>query len=269
MPQSVDSLPPPAVEWRRESDNERRERLERAGVLNSVPAQSPLAGSKGAGLQDSATAATSRFVGQVQEHSEKAKKQYTWWWGVDLARWHPVKSPRETSTFSDGSFGLFVELTHPTWNTGNFQIGFGPKAVFYHGGQYARLDDPLFQGNGYAKFVSSELGLAAQFTRWNDTPHNAAHGFWSTCFYYLPVRWITAEASSSANMIARSDTYSRTSLSLPGVGLQFATGYAWNSFAKAELFAALQGAWPLQFRSRVGIQLSLALTNDEIFFATP
>ena len=164
MPQALDSLPPPAVEWRRESDVERRERLERSGVLSPQPK-----GVKGPGNSSSASSgsgawAVEKFVAAAQAQRNAAKNSYSLWCGVDLARWHSIKSPFGTSNVTDGSFGLNFEVTHPQWQIMDAQLGFGPKAVFYHGGQYANLNEPPFSGRGFARFSSGEFGLQATLT---------------------------------------------------------------------------------------------------------
>lgn len=268
MPQSVDTLPPPAVEWRRESDNERRERLERSGVLPPETLSNPSNDAFKA-KTESPSWAPKELLSQAKEHKESTKKQYIWWWGADLGRWWALKSPRETRTITDGAFGINVELTHPQWMAGNFQFGLGPKAIFYHGGQYAKLQEPGFIGDGYAKFVSSELGLALNFTKHSEELENYLPGFWSMQLFYLPARWIQAEPSTNARMIVRSDTYSRTSLSLPGLGFQLSSGFAWSSMIKVEAFAAVQAAWPLQYRGRAGVQMSMALTSPSLSLVGP
>lgn len=267
MPQALDTLPPPAVEWRRESDNERKQRMERQGVLS--PPAAPSKGIEPAAMGASTTSAPERLLSQAKTQKETSKKSYTYWWGVDLARWNAIKAARGTRTVTDGSFGLSLETTHPVWRLLNAQFGFGPKAIFYHGGQYAQLSNSPFQGFGYAKFSSSELGLFAALTDRADETQSDWRGFWSSSFFYLPVRWISAEASSSASMISRSETYSRTSLSLPGLGVQMSIGFDWNSLVKVEVFASVQGAWPLQLRSRAGLQMSMALTSQDFFLAGP
>jgi hypothetical protein len=269
VPQALDTLPPPAVEWRRESDNERKQRMERSGVLS--PPAAPLPGNEPAAMGAPSTSswAPQQLLSQAKTQKESSKKSYTYWWGVDLARWNVIKAARDTETLTDGSFGLSFEMTHPNWRILDAQFGFGPKAVFYHGGQYAKLSNSPFQGFGYAKFSSSELGLFASLTDRADETQSDWRGFWSSSFFYLPVRWISAEASSKASMIPRSDTYSRTSLSLPGLGVQMSIGFDWNALAKIEAFAAVQGAWPLQLRSRAGLQMSMALTSPDLFLAGP
>ncbi|MBM3381241.1 MAG: hypothetical protein FJY29_02255 [Betaproteobacteria bacterium] len=261
MPQALDSLPPPAVEWRRESDDERRERLEKSGVLNPQVKPAQGSGTPAAPGASSSWWTPDKFVADAQEQKKTSQKFYTLWCGVDLARWNPVKSPRDTRNVADGSFGLNFELTHPQWRVLNAQFGFGPKAVFYHGGQYAKLNEPPFSGSGYARFSSGELGIQASLTQRADETQSDWVGLWSWSFYYLPVRFIEAESTSSVSMIPRSDTYSRTALSLPGIGLQTALGFDWNSLLKVDMFAGIQGAWPWQLRSRVGLQFSMALSH--------
>ncbi|MEN9528860.1 MAG: hypothetical protein RI932_733 [Pseudomonadota bacterium] len=266
MPQALDSLPPPAVEWRRESDKERQERLERSGVLNPTEKPSQMSGAASPSGSAASSWMPEKFTAEAKAQKSAAKKFYTLWCGVDAARWASLKTPRDTRTVADGSFGLNFELTHAQWRIWNAQLGFGPKAVFYHGGQYAKLNEPPFSGNGYARFSAGEVGLHATLTRRAEESPGEWAGLWSWTFYALPVRFIEAETTSSSSMIPRSDTYSRTSLSLPGFGLQTAFGFDWNSIVKADVFAGVQGAWPWQIRSRFGVQLSMALIHDD---ATP
>jgi hypothetical protein len=264
VPQALDSLPPPAVEWRRESDDERRERLERSGVLSPQSKTSQSDGKPSSPETASGSWRAEKFVAAAQAQKNTSKKAYSLWCGMDLARWKAIKSPRGTQTVADGSFGLNFEVTHPQWRIWDAQLGFGPKVVFYHGGQYANLNEPPFSGMGFARFSSGELGLQATFTQRASETQSDWVGLWSWTFYYLPVRYIAAERTSSSRMIPRSDTHSRTALSLPGMGLQTSLGFDWNSIFKVDVFAGVQGAWPWQVRSRVGLQLSMALTQDDM-----
>lgn len=263
MPQSLDSLPPPAMEWRRESDEERKQRLERAGVIQPPPAAAA-ASSNSSVLLDKEANPVERLKQQVAINKEKSRKSYLFWWSADAARWRAVRSPRDTSTMADGSWSLGLELTHPEWILAGAQFSFGPKAVFYNGGQYAKLSDPFFTGNGYANFSVSEFGFSASLTDFLSEPDGAVRFFWTSGVAYAPLRWVIAERTSSAATILRSDTYSKTALNLPGIGLQASIGVDWNSLLKIEAFAGIHGAWPVQIRLRTGVQLSMGLSVDAL-----
>lgn len=205
---------------------------------------------------------------QVAKNKEKSKKSYLFWWSADLARWKALRSPRDTSTLADGSYSVSAELTHPDWTFSGFRLSFGPKAYFFNGGQYAKLADRFFTGNGYADFNSSEVGMMASLVRFSDFGSSDLNWLWSLTASYAPVRWVKAFSASSANMIPRSDTWSRTGLNLPGVGFQSGVGFEWNALLRAELFAGVQGAWPWQVRLRTGVQLSMGLPVEEVPLAS-
>ena len=267
LPPSLDSLPPPSVEWRRESDEERKERLENAGVLATKP-------DTGAPSRDNSVSRTvgNSFVeqlkNQIAANKEKAKKSYLLWWSGDLAGWKSIRTPRDTSTVADGSYSVSVELTHPDWTFSGLRLSFGPKAFFFNGGQYAKTVDPFFTGNGYADFNSSEFGLCAGLTNYPDNATGEFNWIWSMGTAYAPVRWVKADRTSEAALISRSDTFSRTALNLPGLGFQVGLGFDWNSLVKMEVFAGFHGAWPWQVRLRTGVQLSLGLPLDEVPLAS-
>jgi len=265
VPQAMDSLPPPAVEWRRESDDERKARLEKAGVLSEQPAAQGRTNS----IENSQLPAKGwvpqKLNQQAQAQKEQSKKSAVIWWGCDAGRWYSLKSPRDTSTVTDGSFGLSVELTHPGWIVAGAQFGFGPRVVFFNGGQYAKLQDGIFEGTGYADFSASELGAAASLSnRSNESSTDSLSARWSVSALYLPVRWISASGSTVGNMITRSDTHSKTAVNLPGFGVQLSAGFDWNSLLRVEAFSGVQAAWPVQYRLRVGVQTSMGLTSNAL-----
>lgn len=264
MPQSLDSLPPPVVEWRRESDSERKARLEKAGVLEKEVPESPEV-QRRLMWQKASNSTPLRLLLESKEQKEIAKSSYLFWFGMDFGPWRAMKSPHNTTTVPDGSSGLNFEITHPSWIWMGAQLSAGIKGVFYQGGQYARLKDSIFEGNGYAQYSSTELGPAVSFSRHPAEGTDSGRGLWTVGFFYTPVRWITAERSSLFGMIDRSDTYSRTSLSLPGFGFQLAAGYEWNALVKTELFSSVHGAWPWQLRQRYGVTLAVALASKELF----
>lgn len=261
MPQMPDSLPPPAVEWRRESDEERKQRLERAGVLQP-PAAAQSGAEAGKRSLPESTPAIERFKQQVESFKQKAKKSYLLWWTADMARWSALRSPTNTRTLGDGSYTLGAELTHSDWNIGDSRFSFGPRAFFYNGAQYAKLSDPFFTGDGFATFSSSELGLAANFSYSGDEAESGLRGLWVVGFAYTPVRWVSAETKSSAPMIPRSDTFSRMGINLPGLGFQAEFGADWNSLIRFGVFAGVHGAWPFQVRLRTGVRLSMGMAID-------
>ncbi|MEN9825687.1 MAG: hypothetical protein RI953_1432 [Pseudomonadota bacterium] len=267
MPPSLDSLPPPSVEWRRESDEERKQRLEKAGVLQTKPDAGSFSREPSA-IKPAGNSVIEQLKNQVVANKEKAKKSYLLWWSADLAKWKAVRTPRDTSTLADGSYSLSVELTHPNWTFSGFRLSFGPKALFFNGGQYAKTVDPFFSGNGYADFNSSEVGLSAALTNYSEDAVGELNWIWSLAAAYTPVRWVKADRTSSAALISRSDTWSRTALNLPGLGFQLGAGLDWNALAKVEVFAGLHGAWPWQVRLRTGVQLSLGLPLDEVPIAS-
>lgn len=258
MPQTLDSLPPPAVQWRRESDEERKQRLERAGIVEPHPAPK-VRPEEGAAIVVDKTSVVARLKEQVVANKEKTKKSFLIWWSADAAKWRALRSPTNTSTLGYGSFSVGAELTHPEWLIGTTVFSFGPRAVFYNGGQYAKLSDPFFEGNGFANFSSSEIGMAATFTRFGDESSYGLRWLGATGIAYTPMRWISAEASNSASMIARSDTWSRTAISLPGLNVQAEVGADWNSLIQAGVFAGVHGAWPFQIRLRTGLRLSMGM----------
>ena len=257
MPDGIQDLPPPAVEWRRESDDERRQRLMRSGIVqpNGVSANE----SSSPDSLAPANARHSTLSNQIEQLRQVSANGLSSWLGLEAARWTAIKSPKKTSTVSDGSFGLNLELTRNSWRWRGFRLGFGPAVVFYHGGQFAELSSSPIRGQGYADFSSSELGAFASFVRIPEVPVSRLQSYTSLSVSYLPVRFISAQSQSLGRMINRSDTYSRTSLSIPGVGLRLAAGMEWGPVVKSEVFYGLQGAWPLQLRSRVGLQVSMGL----------
>jgi hypothetical protein len=178
---------------------------------------------------------------------------------ADAAHWRALRSPTNTSTLADGSYSVGSEITHPDWLVGSAIFSFGPKAFFYNGAQYAKLTDPFFKGNGFANFSSSEIGLAANFTRYASESESGLSWLWAAGFAYTPVRWVSAEEKSAAAMIPRSDTYSRTAINLPGLNIQAETGADWNSILQIGLFAGVHGAWPFQIRLRTGLRLSMGM----------
>lgn len=262
MPQGIQDLPPPAVEWRRESDDERRQRLIRSGI---VPSSEPdaRANTETSGSSAPSAEPQNALLNEIERTKKNEDRALYVWFGTEAARWTPLRSPKNTSTVSNGSFGLSLELTRTAWRWKKFQIGFGPTVVIFNGGQFANLEASPIQGQGYAEFSSSELGGFVNFVRNGQTGESRWQPTFSLRTSYLPVRMITAESQSFGNMIARSDTYSRNSLSIPGLGLRLAAGIDWGRFLKAEVFYALQGAWPLQLRGRVGIQVSMGLSIQD------
>ncbi|MEY4064222.1 MAG: hypothetical protein RIR26_430 [Pseudomonadota bacterium] len=266
MPQSLDSLPPPVVEWRRESDGERKARLEKSGVLEpeKVPVETPEAQKRLMQLK-AAHSTPLRLLLESQEQKESAKTSYLIWMGMEFGPWRSLRSPRNTSTVPDGSSGLSLEVTHADWVWKQTQLSFGVRGVFYQGGQYARLKNSIFEGDGFAQFSSSELGPSLAISRMSDQDSSSGRGIWSASFFYTPLRWISAERTSYFGMIDRSDTYSRKSMSLPGLGVQIGAGYEWNALIKTEIFSSVHGAWPLQVRQRYGATLAVALTSKELF----
>lgn len=262
MPQGIQNLPPPAVEWRIESDSERKQRLMRSGVLQKPPDQATP--SKDAGTS-SPVETFSREINELNRRPDGQKANQSsdllFWFGLDAARWYALRSPKKTSTVTDGSYALSLEIRRADWSWAGAEVGFGPQAVFYHGGQYAPLTGSPLQGQGYADFSSSELGAFLAATRVFKQSGSGWRNFASIGISYLPVRWISADSNSLTGMIARSDTDSRVALSLPGVGARLALGCDWSRFLKGEVFYSLQGAWPLQLRGRFGVQFSLGLVH--------
>lgn len=258
MPSTLDSLPPPTVELRRETDEERKNRLERAGVLesSSMPELSTRAGRANVGGDDGIV---ERLKRQGKSHSQISRESYFLWWTSDLAWWRALKSPTGTRTLADGAFSLGAELTHPEWTLSAFRLSVGPKIFFYNGAQYARLSDSIFTGNGFAQFNASELGMSATLVDIAQNSTEAFRGFWDIGMSYTPVRWVKAQKTSSAATIQRSDTYSKTALNLPGVGLQIGFGFDWNSMLRVEAFSGVHGAWPPQLRLRTGLQFSMGI----------
>jgi hypothetical protein len=266
LPQSPDSLPPPAVEWRRESDAERKQRLERAGVIDSKPAAATFS-PKSSPPSETVVLPVERLKEQLIQNQQKVKKAYLLWWSADAARWRALRSPRDTSTLADGSWSVGFELTHPDWSTGGMRYSLGPKAFFYNGGQFAKLNDPFFVGDGYADFSASELGLSASFMKIPDFSEGLFAWQWSAAVAYTPVRIITAERTAGAAVIPRSDTASKTALNLPGVGLQLGFGADCSSLFRFEAFAGVHAAWPVQLRLRTGLQISMGTSVDALPFA--
>ncbi|MEY2987407.1 MAG: hypothetical protein RJB13_928 [Pseudomonadota bacterium] len=261
MPQSIQDVPPPTVEWRRESDDERQQRLMRSGIVQP----SVLSEKKGGTAENSTQvrSSTDAFLNEISKLNQSVNQNTHYWFGIDLARWNAVKSPKNTSTVSDGSFGLNIEVTRSDWRWKGFRLGFGPAVVFFNGGQFAELTESPIRGQGYADFSSCEFGGFANFVRIPEVPTSRWQSYYSLTTSYLPVRIITAESQSFGRMNLRSDTYSRTSLSVPGLGLRLSAGMDWSQFVRSEIFYALQGAWPLQLRSRVGLQVSMGLTVQD------
>lgn len=257
MPQGMQDLPPPVIEWRRESDDERRQRLMRSGVL---PVKQSEASAAVSGAPVNLNPARGDFINEIDNLRMDAAPLSVYWFGVDAARWSSVKSPRGTKTVSNGSFGLSLEITRRNWSWRGAQLGFGPQALFYHGGQFAALSQSSFQGNGYADFSSTETGVFVNLVRRQDSLASRWQNFLSTSVFFLPVRWISAHSKSSGSMIARSDTHSRVALSLPGLGARVGGGTEWGQFVRGEIFYSIQGAWPMQLRSRVGLQISMGLS---------
>lgn len=203
-----------------------------------------------------------RLKQQLIQNQQKAKKSYLLWWSADAARWRALRSPRGTSTLADGSWSLGFELTHSDWSTGGMRYSLGPKAFFYNGGQFAKLNDPFFKGDGYADFSASELGLSASFMQTPEPSDGLLAWQWSAAVAYTPVRIITAERTAGAAVIPRSDTTSKTALNLPGVGLQVGFGADCSSLFRLEAFAGVHAAWPVQVRLRTGLQFSMGTSVD-------
>lgn len=267
MPQGIQDLPPPAVEWRRESDDERRQRLIRSGIVQpNGPVQPDGVSGQGSGLREGVSPVQlqkNELFNEIDNLSKSVRQNLHYWFNLEAARWSAMKSPKKTSTVTNGSFGLSVEVSRSAWRWKGFDLGFGPTVVYFNGGQFAELVNSPIQGQGYADFSSCELGGFVNFVRSSEGATSHWHPFFSVTTSYLPVRFITAESQSLGGMNARSDTYSRTSLSLPGLGIRLSVGGELSRFAKGELFYGLQGAWPLQLRSRMGVQISMGLTAPD------
>lgn len=260
MPQGMQDLPPPVIEWRPESYDERRQRLMRSGVLPVTQSEASAAVS---GAPVNQTPARGNFIDEIDSLRKDAAASSVYWFAVDAARWRSIKSPRGTKTVSNGSFGLSLEITRRNWRWHGAQFGFGPQALFYHGGQFGALSRSLFQGNGYADFSSTEAGVFVNIVRRQDSLTSRWQKLFAASVFYLPVRWISAHSKSSGNMITRSDTHSRVALSLPGLGARVGGGTEWGQFVRGEIFYSIQGAWPIQLRSRVGLQISMGLSVKE------
>ncbi|MEY3902835.1 MAG: hypothetical protein RL189_2141 [Pseudomonadota bacterium] len=208
-----------------------------------------------------------RLKEQLKQNQQKANKAYLLWWSADAARWSSLRSPRDTSTLADGSWSVGLELTHSDWSAGGLRYSLGPKAFFYNGGQFAKLTDPFFKGNGYADFSASELGLSASFMQIPDFSDGLFAWQWSAALAYTPVRFINAERTAGASVIPRSDTNTKTALNLPGVGLQIGFGADCSSLFRFEAFAGVHAAWPVQVRLRTGLQISMGTSVDVLPFA--
>jgi hypothetical protein len=262
LPQTLDSLPPPSIQWRRESDEERKQRLEGSGVLEapvSSNSRPEAAGQPAVGT----TSPIGRFRQEALQNKEKSKKSYLLWWSADLARWQALRSPTNTKTLADGSFSVGAEISHPEWLIGTAIFSFGPRAFFYNGAQYAKLVDPFFKGYGFANFSSSEIGMSANYSWYGSETVSGLRWLGAAGFAYTPVRWVSAEEKSSASMIPRSDTWSRIAINLPGLNLQTEIGADWNSLVQVGLFAGVHGAWPFQIRMRTGLRLSMGMSLNE------
>lgn len=204
-----------------------------------------------------------RFRKEAENNQKQMNKNFSLWWSADAARWRALRSPRGTSTVADGSYSVGVEVTHPNWLLGKARVSFGPKALFYNGGQYAPLKKSNIGGSGYGDFSVSELGLSSSFHSTGRDVETGGAFYWSGGLAYTPVRWVRALRTSSIPMIDRSDTRTKVALNLPGLLVQAGFGFDWQSLLRAELFAAVHGAWPVQVRLRTGLQLSMGLSIDE------